>query len=172
MQIKTPAAALLLTALLGLAHTASAQGALGDDEAEREWKEVAAQLPEAPKPENLIDFYDSGSQKFAIDGKSLSVAADGTVRYTLVSVSRSGARNVSYEAIRCESFEKKLYAFGRPDGTWSRSHRSDWQRISNQAVNKQHSALATDYFCQGLTLAGKADVLLNRLKHGPVKTSY
>lgn len=159
-----PTSALIFATLLGFSLPASAQQALDDDEIENDWKEIAAQLPEAPKAENLAPFYDSGTQFFAIDTKSLTVAADGTIRYTLVSVARGGAKNISYEAIRCQSFEKKLYAFGRPDGSWSRSRRRDWDAISNLAANKQHSVLAVDYFCEGNTIAGKAAVIVDRIK--------
>ncbi|HTD02516.1 CNP1-like family protein [Undibacterium sp.] len=157
--------ALLAAAFLSLSLPAAAQQAADDeDEIEKEWKEVAAQLPEAPKAENLVSFYDSGTQSFAIDVKSLTIAADGTIRYTLVSVSRGGAKNISYEAIRCESFQKKLYAFGRPDGSWSRSRRNEWSAISNLAANKQHSTLAVDYFCEGNTVAGRAPAIVERIR--------
>lgn len=157
--------ALIAAALLSLSLPASAQQAQDDeDEIEKDWKEVAAQLPAAPKAENLVPFYDSGTMLFSIDVKSLTVAADNTIRYTLVSVSRGGAKNVSYEGIRCESFEKKLYAFGRPDGSWSRSRRNEWTRISSLAANQQHSNLAVDYFCEGTTVAGKAAAIVERIK--------
>ncbi|GGC82023.1 CNP1-like family protein [Undibacterium terreum] len=153
--------------------TASAQQLGDEDEIEKDWKEVAAQLPEAPKTENLVPFYDSGTQSFAIDIKSIIVASDNTIRYTLVSVSRGGARNISYEAIRCESFEKKLYAFGRPDGTWSRSRRNEWTPISSLGANKQHTNLAVDYFCEGTTVAGRAPAIIERIKKNqPVIKNY
>ncbi|MBC3885469.1 CNP1-like family protein [Undibacterium griseum] len=135
-----------------------------DDEASKEWLETALQLPAAPTAENLITFYNSGSQSFAVDRLSLSVAKDGTVRYTLIATSSSGVKNTSYEAIRCETYEKKLYAFGRTDGTWSASRRQVWDRISNTGANKQHHVLFTEYFCDGTTLAGKAPELLDRLQ--------
>ncbi|MFZ6646442.1 CNP1-like family protein [Undibacterium sp. TJN25] len=157
--------ALVAAACLSFQLPASAQQSPEDDEEmEKDWKEVAAQLPEAPKAENLISFYDSGTQAFSIDAKSLTIVSDGTIRYTLVAVSRGGAKNISYEAIRCESFEKKLYAFGRPDGSWSRSRRNEWTQISNLGANKQHSFLAVDYFCEGPTVAGKARDILDRIK--------
>ena len=37
-----------------------------------------------------------------------------TLRFTLVIVSPSGARNVSYEGMNCSTGERRLYAFGRP----------------------------------------------------------
>jgi len=86
------------------------------------------------------------------------------VRYTLVSVSQSGARNVSYEAILCSQGEKRLYAFGRPDGSWSRSRIDTWDRISSLGANNQHSILAREFLCDGNTAAGKASQILAKLK--------
>lgn len=134
------------------------------EEDDKEWHEVALQLPEAPKAENLLNFYKSPSQSFAIDTKSLTVATDGTIRYTLVATSSGGAKNISYEGLRCQSYEVKLYAFGRPDGTWSRSRRNQWDAIINTGANKQHATLFSDYFCEGKTIAGKASVLLDKLR--------
>ncbi|MBC3917754.1 CNP1-like family protein [Undibacterium sp. CY18W] len=134
------------------------------DEEDKEWREVALQLPEAPKAENLLNFYKSNSQSFAIDTKSLLVASDGTIRYTLVATSDGGAKNISYEGLRCQSYEVKLFAFGRPDGTWSRSRRNQWDAISSTGANKQHSTLFSDYFCEGRTIAGKVNVLLDKLR--------
>ena len=138
--------------------------AADQEEDDKEWHEVALQLPEAPKPENLLNFYKSPSQSFAIDTKSLTVATDGTIRYSLVAISSGGARNISYEGLRCQTYEVKLYAFGRPDGTWSRSRRNQWDGITNTGANKQHAALFSDYFCEGKTIAGKVNVLLDKLR--------
>lgn len=125
----------------------------------------AVQLPAPPLDEDLLPFdvVSSSTQSFAIDAKSLTVA-NGVVHYTLVSRSREGARNVSYEGIRCASFEKKLYAFGRSDGSWSRSRRDDWQPISGYVANRHHAVLATDYFCEGPVIAGTASDIVERLR--------
>ncbi|MFZ6687987.1 CNP1-like family protein [Undibacterium sp. SXout11W] len=135
-----------------------------DEEPGKEWTEVDLQLPAAPKTENLVNFYKSDSQSFAIDKLSLSVASDKTIRYTMVSTSNAGAKNISYEAIRCETYEHKLYAFGRSDGSWSNSRLNRWDRITNTGANKQHHILFTEYFCEGTTVAGKAPFLLSRLQ--------
>lgn len=134
-----------------------------DDDVDKGWQETVLQLPAAPKSENLLTFYNSGTQIFAIDKQSVSVEKDNSVRYTLVATSSNGAKNVSYEAIRCETYEKKLYAFGRSDGTWSASRRNEWDRISNAGANKQHHILYTEYFCDGNTVAGKPAILTDRL---------
>ncbi|MBC3935192.1 CNP1-like family protein [Undibacterium rugosum] len=155
-------ASLTLLLLAGGLTSTTAQAA--EDEPDKEWREVEAQLPAAPKNENLLPFYQSGSMQFFIDAPSLSIASDGTVRYTLVASSSAGARNVSYEGIRCATYEKKLYAFGRSDGTWSRSRRDEWDKISQTGANKQHHSLFTEYFCEGNTIAGKANSILDRLR--------
>jgi len=155
----------LLMALAHLSALTITHAYAAEEDASKEWQETEVQLPAAPKAEDLLNFYQSGTQSFAIDSKSVSVAKDGTVRYTLVATSSSGVKNISYEGIRCETYEKKLYAFGRPDGSWSRSRRDAWDRISETSINKQHHLLYTDYFCDGATLAGKTPILLDRL-HG------
>lgn len=143
------------------------------DDADKPWEEVAVQLPAAPKAENLLPFYVSATatQSFAIDAKSLSVGPDGVVRYTLVATSDAGARNISYEGIRCATYEKKLYAFGQADGTWSRSRRDKWERISTNAANRQHAALFKDYFCVELTVGGSAQDMINRIRYNKPLTS-
>ena len=137
------------------------------DDLDKPWKEVAVQLPATPLAENLLSFYVSptATQTFAIDAKSLTIGTDGVIRYTLVADSASGAKNISYEGIRCESYEKKLYAFGHQDGTWSRSRNDQWERIKSNAANRQHAALAQDYLCQGLTTAGNAKQMVDRIRN-------
>ena len=155
--------ALLVVSLLS---PIAAKAATDDIEQEnsKEWQETPLELPASPQAENLLAFYDSGSQSFSIDVKSLTIANDGTIRYTLGSSSISGAKNISFEGIRCQTAEKKLYAFGRPDGSWSRSRRDQWEKISYTGFNKQHSTLLNDYFCEGTTIAGKAEQIVARIK--------
>jgi hypothetical protein len=156
-------------ALLVLTTGATAQSRFEEDfdDSDKPWQEVAVQLPAPPKPENLVPFDVSrtAAQSFAIDAPSLSVASDGVVRYTLVATSNAGARNISYEGIRCASYERKLYAFGQSDGSWTRSRRDKWELISDNSLNRQHAALAKDYFCEGLSVAGKAEDMLKRMRN-------
>lgn len=137
------------------------------DDSGKTWQEIAIQLPAPPTPENLIPFYVSATatQTFAVDGKSLSIGKDGVIRFTLVATSASGAKNISYEGIRCASFEKKSYAYGRDDGTWSRSRRDQWEPIVRNASNRQHGILAVDFFCESKAVAGNRDTLIKRLRN-------
>lgn len=136
------------------------------DDANKQWQEIAVQLPAAPKMENLLEFEVSNTttQTFAVDAKSISVGEDGVVRYILVSRSPSGAKNISYEGIRCATWERKLYAFGQKDGSWTRSRRDQWERFTGTVANRQHAALARDYFCQSGRVEGTVDQITRRLR--------
>jgi hypothetical protein len=145
-----------------------------DDEKDTKEKvvaEAAWQLPPPPTSEDLLRFYVSltTGQSFAIDAKSLTVDTDGVIRYTIVSTSSSGAKNISYEGIRCASHEKKLYALGHADGTWARARNPDWEPISGKGANLQHATLANDYFCKDGLTAGKADKILDAIRYHRVQ---
>lgn len=156
--------------LLTLAATAQAQSRFEEDfdDKDKPWQEVAVQMPAAPQQADLVAFYVSATatQSFAIDVRSLSLGQDGVIRYTLVATSDAGARNVSYEGIRCATYERKLYAFGRSDGSWSRSRRDQWERIQSSPANRQHAALAKDFFCMEKTIAGTAEDIVRRIRRG------
>ena len=137
------------------------------DDTGKTWQEIAVQLPAPPAPEHLIPFYVSATatQTFALDEKSFQIGKDGVIRFTLVSTSPSGVRNISYEGIRCASFEKKSYAYGRDDGSWARSRRDQWERIARNTANRQHGVLAVDFFCESQEVAGDRETLLKRLRN-------
>ncbi len=163
--------ALLAMAQISIAQQLEFNKDFNDDEV-KPWEEIQAELPPAPKDENLLPFYvgPTATQEFAIDAESLSIGKDGVVRYTLVAVSPGGAKNISYEGIRCASFEKKIYALGRDDGTWSRSRRDQWEGIVRNKVHRQHAALSQDYFCSNLTIVGNEKDMLQRIKSGKTLT--
>lgn len=166
----------LTQTLLGLALLAMAQISIAqqpeynkgfDNEEPKEWVEIQAELPPAPKAENLQPFYvgPTATQSFALDTKSLVIGKDGVIRYTLVAVSQGGAKSISYEGIRCATFEKKIYAFGRDDGSWGPARNNQWEIIVRSKVNRQHAALAQDYFCSNLTIVGNEKDMLQRMKY-------
>lgn len=168
---RSVSAILLATALLVLlVGTAAAQSPQDDEEIDqtKPWQELAVELPTAPEAKGLLHFAitpNTSSQSFQIDPKALTVGTDGVVRYTLVAQSSAGANSISYEGIRCQSFEKKLYAFGHADGSWSRARRSEWQPISKNAAIRQHMTLAQDYFCRDGQVAGKATEIIDRIRN-------
>ena len=169
----TPSASLWMAILLATLMTAGTTHAQQDPPGQDEkTAESEVTLPAAPQKAQLLPFYVSPTttMDFAIDATSVSVSPDGIVRYTMVITSKAGASNVSYEGIRCSSMERKLYATGKPDGNWSLSRRDAWLPIADVGANRQHAALAKDYFCDGGTIAGKAQTLVERIrKQKPLK---
>jgi hypothetical protein len=160
--------------------TASAQAAWGDFEYDFEantkaWKEIEAQLPAAPQSANLIEVkLDSSTRnQLFIDQASLSVGDDGIVRYTAILRSPSGAENISFEGLRCETGERKLYAFGRSvkntsgkdASEWSRNRYAKWDAIQARLAGGYHRELFFHYLC---TVNTKRDLptLLRVLKSG------
>lgn len=101
-----------------------------------------------------------------MDPASVSVGKDGVVRYTLIARSPSAAMNVSYEGIRCQTYERKLYALGRSDGTWSKAREPQWTPIGNNQVNRQHAVLAGDFFCSGSSRVLTTDDAVQALERG------
>lgn len=155
-------------ALIVASGASAAQAAQDEpDELDKAWREIALQLPPAPANENLLPFYVSptATQTFAIDARSISIGKDGVVRYTLVSTSAGGAKNISFEGVRCELLQKRLYAFGRTDGSWSRSRREGWDPISAGSPNSQHATLATDFLCRDKMVAGTVAQMVERFRN-------
>jgi len=135
------------------------------DDEYKPWKEIETRLPAAPLPANLETLYVSNttSYRFSVDRASVSFDSDGVVRYTLVGASDQGALNISYEGIRCKTREHKLYAFGRKDGSWSRSRRNAWEPIREAATNRQRAAMLSAACDLGIPVKDVAE-LVRRLR--------
>jgi hypothetical protein len=140
-----------------------------DEEFEsKQCQELDVQMPAPPAKESLQPFYVSAASdnQFLVDLATLTVGKDGVVRYVLVVATPSGGRNVSYEGMRCETRERRLYASGRSDGTWSKSRNSEWTKIKDAAANRQHAALFLEYFCPGGAIVRDAAEARGALQHG------
>lgn len=141
------------------------------DEDEKPWQEQQEiEAPAFPAPENLREFHVSQvtANNYFIDASTLSVGADGVVRYVLVVKTAGGATNISFEGINCKQLSWKHYATGHSDSTWvkSRVARNEWRRIENKPVNRHHAALARDLFCPEGIAIHSADEGRNALRLG------
>lgn len=170
----------LLPVLLAVAALAAA-GALAQelpmrdpaadviDFSERPFQEEKVKLPPAPKAEDLIRF-DAGPTRRGfehfVDGKTLSLGEDGVIRYTLVITSDAGARNVTYEGMRCNTAERKVYAFGRRDGAWSAARNAEWRPIPQSTGEGPIYMLYDDFFCPGKSAVASASEAVAALKAG------
>ena len=119
------------------------------EEDEKPWKELKAQAPAYPRPENLVRLNTgtATSHAFFVDTSSITLGEDGVVRYVVLARTAGGATNVSFEGMRCETRERKLYAVGRSDQTWAEARDTKWERVVLRDLTPHHHTLYYDYFC-------------------------
>ena len=110
-----------------------------------------------------IDIGTPSPNAFFVDEDSVGVGADGVVRYTLVVIGSGGARNVSYEGLRCATGERRFYAFGRLDKTWGKARTNQWAAIRG-GTNNHHVELYTNYMCDGVVVLSKVEDILRRMR--------
>ena len=143
-------------------------GEYGDDEEEkpREYKVLPVKLPAFPDEEKLLPFEigPTQTQSFFIDPESISVSPD-EIRYTMVTKSNAGAKNVSYEGVRCGTFEFRRYAYGHRNGKWVMSKNEDWRLINFHATNRPRAVLVQEFFCDGKAIAGSAEDMIFRIRY-------
>lgn len=158
---------ILLAALVSFFAT-SVRAEFDEEYETRPWQEVEVTLPKAPDAAGMLPFFVSAASdnRYFIDGASLTVGADGVVRYVLLVETGGGARNITFEGMRCETRERRIYASGRRDGSWSRSRNNAWERIQDNALNRQHAALFLEYFCPGGVIVRDADEAREALRRG------
>jgi hypothetical protein len=89
-----------------------------DESLEKPWQESQPAMQALPADANLlraeVDRLPPGLQLY-IDGSSLTLDEnDGVLRFWLVLKSDSGAYNATYEGLRCETSQYKVYAYGNP----------------------------------------------------------
>jgi hypothetical protein len=137
-----------------------------DPDAPRFWEETEVKIPTAPPSKDLKPFYVSGTTQlnFALDAPSIVFGKDEVIRYVVVITTPSGAQQVSYEGIRCEKYEWRLYATMQKDGGWHKSANSRWQVIKNTGYNSYHAALVKDAFCDNAIPRRSAKEIIPLLK--------
>jgi hypothetical protein len=133
------------------------------------WKEEVPELPPYPVNDRLQELpaslpgYDF---RVFIDPDSLSVGGDRVVRYTLVIVSSSDVRNISYEGLHCGKHEFRRYAYGS-GGAWFPIEASPWQRVSDTGMDHYRHVLYWDFLCNPLRLNLDAAAMLRRIRNTP-----
>jgi hypothetical protein len=140
-------AAFVVVPVAAAQPSGSWEGDFDDDT--KAWKEIQAQIPPYPKDQNLVLVEAGGAtpHRFYVDTASVSLGDDGIVRYTTVVKTAGGATNVSFEGMRCETREQKLYALGRSDGTWVRARKPEWQRVVLRDLQPHRHTLYREFFC-------------------------
>ncbi|MCF7992853.1 MAG: CNP1-like family protein, partial [Thiohalocapsa sp.] len=118
----------------------------------RKWQEEASvRLPAWPRDKDMIEIsVDGGDARFRhfIDRASLSTGSDGVVRYTLITESAGGARNVSFEGLRCTpKGHYKVYAYGAGGDFSPTGIADEWRQVDARASNPVHYDLWRHYLC-------------------------
>jgi hypothetical protein len=132
------------------------------------WQELQTEIPPYPNPANLLRIPTGTAtpHQFFIDSASVSVGEDGVTRYTVVTRAAGGATNVTYEGLRCETRERKVYAFGHPNGTWVRARNAQWQRVVLRDLTPYSHTLYTQFFCNERTRPTPPRIALDALRQG------
>lgn len=158
----------MLACWAGLMASFGAQAEFDEDYETRPWQEVEVVLPKPPELANMLPFFVSAASpnRYFVDGASLTVGTDGVVRYVLRIEAAGGARNTTFEGMRCETRERRVYASGRRDGAWSKSRNNAWVRIQDNALNRHHAALFLEYFCPSGIVVKDADEAREALRRG------
>lgn len=142
--------AMVLALSLSIALPSLSVAAEDEDEdgLAKPWQEEELKLPGFPEKSDLIPFTVGGrsDMEYYVDGKSLNVGKDDVIRFTMLIVSPSGAESVTYEGLRCATKERRIYATGRKDRSWSRSPNSRWVEIRG-GTNNPRAELWASYFC-------------------------
>lgn len=157
-----------LSAALGAFGLAQAASAQEFEDRLANWQESDLVMPAAPVESSLRAFYVSATtpNTFLIDRDTLTVGADGVVRYVLVIRTPGGAENITFEGIRCNTGERRIYASARKDGQWAALRNSEWVPISDNTYNRPRAALASELFCDGPAPPRNADEVLSRMERG------
>lgn len=166
---------LIAAALFVLVGPAVAQWAAWDydfDEEKKPWKEIEAKIPAYPQPRNLVQVEEAaGAHRVFVDVESLSRGEDGVFRYTSVVRTIGGAVNVSFEGIRCQTREHKIYALGRSDGSWSRARDTKWKFIELRDTMPFHHMLWREFFCSALRDPHTVRQAIEMLKRGGARNT-
>ena len=138
-------------------------------EEQKQWLEDEPVLPAFPASKNLIPFDASpvNRNQHFVDATSISVGKDAVVRYTVVIEAPSGAKNISFEGMRCETGERRFYAYGHSDGTWLPARSTVWQEIDFVSGFSYQKILYEEFFCPpGRFAQTPAEAVMNLRRAG------
>ena len=128
-----------------------------------DWKEVEVPAPPAFKTDHLIplEMPRYVSLKIGVDPETLRITSDGIVRYVVVATSPSGNINASYEGIRCQTGEVKIYARRGATGQWNPVADPQWKPLNGNQPSMHALALARQGACEGraATSRSPADII-------------
>ncbi len=115
------------------------------------WAEGDYTLPAWPQDTDLLKIKLDGPQQpftYFMDQRSLQTGSDGVVRYTLVTESSSGSRNVSFEGLRCTPQGYwTTYAYGANGAFTPIPAAGTWFSVDKVGRDQLHYDLWRHYLC-------------------------
>lgn len=128
---------------------------------------LPATVPQGDSSLLTVPLPGSPQLHFMVDPASVRRIGDSLVRYTLVAVSRSGFRNVSYEGLNCANDTWHVYATWRAGKQrWVPNTDPNWLHVNVQSSFDVHGVLDRNYWCAATFTAGDAKRLVERLRQG------
>ncbi len=156
--------------IVGFFLGASAFAAMGQTPAPvTEWAEDKAMPPPAYTADKLlpIEMPSYVTLKVGIDPSTVSVGADGVVRYVVVMRNASGSVNAAFEGIKCTEGEVKTYARVSSAGSaWIALEQPDWRPMTDNLPSRHAYAIAKQGACNGRTANGKPQDIIRTLQRG------
>ena len=130
------------------------------------WQEAEVPVPAYPRDADLIAVAlgPTDTLKLYVDSTSVNLASDRVLSFTLVVESPSGARNVFFDGMRCETRQYRTYAVGSSDGRFVPVKNAHWQDIPRPSQNGFRFHLFRHYVCNEISSAVTPREFLDRLK--------
>ena len=132
-----------------------------------DWKEVQVPAPPALKTDKLLPLEMPRylTTRFGVDADSIRVTTDGIVRYVMVTTAPGGSTYGSYEGIRCQTAEFKVYAKTNSGGQWTPVTDPQWRPLNANMPSQHALALARQGACNGRAMAEpSSEAIVRRLR--------
>jgi len=133
------------------------------------WEEGDFVIPPYPNADDLLKVeVDRGEMpfNFYLDSKNLlPLPKLGVTRYTIVIESETGAKNVLFEGLRCQTGEFRTYAYGTFDKKFSKARTSKWQLIRRSGGMAHRYDFYLHYMCSEYRNQNPVDAVIQKVKY-------
>lgn len=126
-----------------------------DDSGDLPWQEMGTELPSLPPDRELLELplADLQAQLVAYTHLNSVVIGkkDAVTRYWLVIKGQGGGYNATYEGVRCNTYEYKIYAYGNPvrEPQVKAAKDPQWRDLDVDVAGYRRE-LAKEIFCAGV----------------------
>lgn len=136
-------------------------------DADPDWRESEVPAPPDFDAARVIqlDMPRHMSVRLGVDPNTLRITSDGIVRYVMVAQSPSGTVNATYEGIRCQTAEVKVYARYTSSKVWNMTVKPEWKPLRDNQPSPHALAFARQGACDGRSTAmGTTQAIVDKLR--------